>query len=278
MQTITSYNIGNSFCNLIANKIIETFNNINSEHNSRIKVSDHGKFIILNGFTSLESSINFSSIINTYVVSLGIDRTLNFIDLIEYKKQVENNKLFRRVYSYEYNPIISEIYGQIKEFDTFDIEIDTKRRILFCNENDIVNHLSKTLQSYSYFENNISLPHISDDFYGLSLNLEKIYQFYFKYIAHNLFEKQLCKNITFDITIDPNEEINHDTIKFEIYSSNKMTSISWLKSMILDLFDMNPEVIIEKFNLRREDLEYQIKNEDQKLWCVRDMTQEMILF
>ena len=99
---------------------------------------------------------------------------------------------------------LNEIYGQINEFDTFDIEIDTKNLILFCNENDIVNQLRKTLQSYSYFENNISLPHTSDDFYGLSLNLEKIYKFYFKYIAHNLFEKQLCKNITFDITIDPN--------------------------------------------------------------------------
>jgi len=278
MQTITSYNIGNSFCNLIANKIIETFNNINSDHNSKIKVSDHGKFIILNGYTSLESSINFSSIINSYILSLGIDRNLNFIDLIEYKKQLENNKLFRRVYSYEYNPIISKIYEQIKEFETFDIKIDTKRRILFCSENEVVDHLSEKLQSYSYFKNDISLPYVSDNFYGLSLNLEKIYEFYFKYIAHNLFEKQLCKDITFDITIDPNKDINHDTIKFEIYSNKKMTSISWLKSMILDLFDMNPEVIIEKFNLSKEDLEYQIKNEDQKLWSVRDMTQEMILF
>ena len=89
--------------------------------------------------------------------------------------------MFKRVYSYEYNPIILEIYGQIKEFDTFDIEIDTKEEYYFV-VNDIVNQLRKTLQSYSYFENNISLPHTSDDFYGLSLNLEKIYEFYFKYI------------------------------------------------------------------------------------------------
>ena len=57
-----------------------------------------------------------------------------------------------------------------------------------------------------------------------------------------------------------------------------MTSLPWMKSMILDLFKLSPDHIIEKFDFKNMDFSDTIKNPTSNGWALRDMTKEMILF
>lgn len=278
MYNISSYNKGKSFCNLIANKIIDTISSIDPSHKTKITVTDHGNFIILNGYTSIMSGTNFSTIITEYLEPFNINRTLNFIDLINYQTSTKENTLFRKISRLKYDTTIESIYSNLVETDGFDISVDTEKKLIYYYDDKAHNHMIDDFSNFTFIKSISKLPSMSDPFYGSNLDNEKIYDFYFKYIAYNIFEKQLCKDITLDISFDTNDIIDHENISFTIDSRTKMTSNPWLRSMILDLFHMNQEVIIEKFDLKNYDFENEIMLQDKKLWSVRDMTQEMILF
>ena len=74
------------------------------------------------------------------------------------------------------------------------------------------------------------------------------------------------------------DQIDHETVIFDIKSERKMTSLPWMKSMILDLFKLDSKSIIEKFNFYELDFEDELLNPLNSQWSVRDMTKEMVLF
>jgi len=274
MENFSSYNLGKSLCNLLANKIINLFDDFD-QNQSEITVTDHGNFIILNGRTSVTSDFNMIEYLNEFTNSLDLKRTLNFIDLIEYGIDGLSIESFEKVYSYKYSSKIDEIIKNVNNFDhNFSIDFDNN---LIFNMKDFPDGV--VLNNYKIIKSNITYPIVSDRFYGLSSNsIEKLFDFYVKYICHNIFEKQLCKDLTLHLSIPDVSDISHETIDLNIKSERRMTSLPWMKSMILDLFKLSPDHIIEKFDFKNIDFSKTIKNPTKNSWALRDMTKEMILF
>ena len=275
MKNFSSKNLGKTFCNLIANKIIQIFDN--TEKNlTEITVTDHGNFIVLNGWTTLKENLNISDLINPYIKSLNGKRTINIIDLITYNSSDKKQTKLKKVYSYVSDYSLENIYHDLKTIDSYDLTIDSKNKVVFSNDDLITFNY---LKSYKFIKYNKSLPVVSDRFYGLSsFNFEKLYDFYIKYICYNVFEKQLCKDLTIYFEMTDLDQIDHETVIFDIKSERKMTSLPWMKSMILDLFKLNNKSIIEKFNFYELDFEDELLNPLNSQWSVRDMTKEMVLF
>lgn len=274
MENLSSYNLGISFCNLLADKIIKIFDDFD-ENQSEITVTDHGNFIILNGKTSITSDFNMIESLNEFTNHLNLKRTLNFIDLIEYGSEDFKIESFEKIYSYKYSSKINEIVEKVNDFDhNFSIDFDNNLIFNMCSFPD-----SFVLKNYKVIESTVTYPIVSDRFYGLSSNsIEKLFDFYVKYICHNIFEKQLCKDLTLHLVIPDIKDISYETIELNIKSERRMTSLPWMKSMILDLFKLSPDHIIEKFDFKNMDFSDTIKNPTSNGWALRDMTKEMILF
>jgi len=275
MKNFSSKNLGKTFCNLIANRIIQIFDK--TEQNlTEITVTDHGNFIILNGWTTLKENVNISDLINPYIKTLNEKRTINIIDLIVYNSLDKKQTKLKKVYSYVSDYSLRNIYEDLKTLDSYNLTIDNKNKVIFTN-NDLSS--LESLKNYKFISKSQNLPIVSDRFYGLSsFNFEKLYDFYVKYICYNVFEKQLSKDLTIYFEMTDLEQINHETVIFDIKSERKMTSLPWMKSMILDLFKLDSKSIIEKFNFYELDFEDELLNPLNGQWSVRDMTKEMVLF
>jgi len=275
MKNFSSKNLGKTFCNLIANKIIQIFDN--TEKNlTEITVTDHGNFIVLNGWTTLKENLNISDLINPYIKSLNGKRTINIIDLITYNSSDKKQTKLKKIYSYVSDYSLENVYDDLKTKDSYNLAIDSKNKVVFSND-DLSGFNS--LKSYKFIKHSQSLPVVSDRFYGLSsFNFEKLYDFYIKYICYNVFEKQLCKDLTIYFEMTDLDQIDHETVIFDIKSERKMTSLPWMRSMILDLFKLDSKSILEKFNFYELDFEDELLNPSNSQWSVRDMTKEMVLF
>ena len=275
MKNFSSKNLGKTFCNLISNKIIQIFDN--TEQNlTEITVTDHGNFIIFNGWNTLKENVNISDLINPYIKSLNGERSINIIDLIVYNSSDKKQTKLKKVYSYVSDYSLINICEELKTIDSYDLTIDKKNNVVFTNHDlSSIN----SLKEYKFINNNQNFPIISDRFYGLSsFNYEKLYDFYIKYICYNVFEKQLSKDLTIYFEMTDLDKINYDTVIFNIKSERKMTSLTWMKSMILDLFKLDKKSIIEKFDFYELDFEDELLNPLSGQWSVRDMTKEMVLF
>ena len=278
MYNITTYNKGVSFCNLISNKLINEFNKVDFDHKSRITVTDHGNFVIINGRTSIPSFMNSSEILNQYIKDLKINRTLNIIDLIDYNHEFKKQSELRIISDLSTSLKISNLIESLEKNYVHDFNIDIKNDLIF-SDIDISEILNEAeFKSYKLVNRQKDFPYVSDDFYGMSLDLEKNYKFYLNYVTYNIFSKQLCKDLIIDLKINDTTNVNHDTVDLNLYSESKITSMMWLKSMILDLFKLQPEEITKKFDLKNHDFEKDIINLNSKSWQLRDKTKEMITF
>ena len=275
MKNFSSKNLGKTFCNLIANKIIQIFDN--TEQNlTEITVTDHGNFIVLNGWTTIKENVNISDMINPYIKTLNGERTINIIDLIVYNNSDKKQSKLKKVYSYVSDYSLEKIYEDLKSLESYDLTIDNRNKVVFSNT-DISS--IDSLKNYRFIKQNNNFPIISDRFFGLSsFNFEKLYDFYIKYICYNVFEKQLSKDLTIYFEMTDLNKIDHETVIFDIKSERKMTSLPWMKSMILDLFKLDSKSIIDKFNFYELNFEDELLNPLNGRWSVRDMTKEMVLF
>ena len=119
----------------------------------------------------------------------------------------------------------------------------------------------------------------SDPIFGKDIRSEKYLYVLSRYIAHNLFEKRLCK--TLDIHISTNSEfdkISWENINLTIDSESLITTKKWVESLVLDIFDFEPEKLISHLNLDNYDFanEILVVNENYP-WKNRDRVKEIVL-
>ncbi len=89
MDNVYSKLKGKNLCNLIANIIIEEFKTIEQNNKTKIFVTKHNNFFVVDGMTTLTVPINISEVVNKYMISKTNDenyKPLNFIDLISYNE------------------------------------------------------------------------------------------------------------------------------------------------------------------------------------------------
>lgn len=268
---------GNNLCNLLANKVITEFNNIDENHITDINVIDLENFIVIKGKTTINKSINYSKVFKNYFNSLcENDKVFNVIDLIEYGSNQINDliNINLSVLS-EDNILLNNLnYNSQGEYHI----INTNKTILYSNDK-LFEYLN-TLNEYTDFKGEKiqpNYPFVSDSIYGKNLNSSKLYEIYLKYISYNIFEKQICKEIKFNLHYNGNiRNLNWETMELDVSADKCIVSKEWLKSLILDLFDFNYKYIKKHLSLDLYDFENEVLSKD-KCWMVRDKTTEMML-
>ena len=226
--------------NHISNIIIEEFKKINKKNVTRILVTDHNKFFVVEGTTNIDTPINISEVVNKELIRLSqlvsdVDNVqpINIIDLIEYNK----------------------IESQFLQY-----------------KNSYHKHITKAVTSRT------KTPIISDDFYGLSDNTEKSYIMLSHYISHTLFESNMCKEVT--ISLSSQEELNKinvDNVDLLLSSSNMITNLEWAKSLVLDIFPFELESIIEDMDLYNYNYENILLNKGEKPFENRRKLKDIVL-
>lgn len=268
---------GKNLCNLLCNKIIQEFYSIDEYHSTEIKVVNLEQFIIIKGKTTITNPLNYSQLFKTYLSDLSkIDKTFNVIDLVEYGAKpkldfINLNLSFTNSSPLDIFNLSDELQGEYNIDLDKNLIITTNKRLF---EYIISNPEYKDLDG-KYID--LTYPYVSDSMFGKSLYSDKIYETYLKYISYNLFEKQLCKDITFNLFYSGEiSDINWETIIFDVSSDTNIPSTEWIKSLVLDLFDFNYKVIIKHLSLDTYDFSNEILSND-RCWMLRDKTSEMIL-
>lgn len=269
---------GKNICNLLCNLIIEEFNSILESHLTSIRVTFNGQFYVLNGETTILYPINYSKIFREYFEDKSINiYNFNVIDLINYNKKPIKNNLYLNLNHKKRNFIDLEI------IDDVDLQghylIDDNIKIIRTNNKKLYNRLieNKLYHDYGFLDYFAPFPFISDEFFGLSLTYEKVYETYLKYISYNVFEKQLCKEINYTISYNGDiGDLTWETMTFKVDCVDPFVSTKWIESMILDLFDFNYNNIIEHLSLDKYNFENEIIS-NNRCWMVRDKTKDMII-
>jgi hypothetical protein len=199
----------------------------------------------------------------------------NVIDLIEY-----NHNSIKNIINMEFSTSINELSKET-------MSLSNQGYYHIKNESNFILHSNQRL-----FEELIAIPefsnyeglkqkdnniYISDKIFGLDLSSEKIYHFYMKYISYSLFETNLCNDINLKLFYVGNlDDLNHETIDFEVSSKSLIVSNEWIKSLILDIFDFNYVSIKKHLSLDGYNFSNEILSKD-KCWKKRDKISEIIL-
>jgi hypothetical protein len=275
METIF---FGENLGNLFLNEIIKEYDNIDTSHKTNLELIDVTQFIILKGKTSISNPINYSKLFRNYMESkIGVENNYSIIDLIEYGSSINyKDVIVKSVFdsnSLYPNRLFLDSHQQ-GEYVIDDIQniIYTTSESLYSKillEGDYSQYINKRLKNNKSF--------ICDKFYGMSLSPLKIYETYLKYISHNLFEKQLCKDISYNLYYEGDiNKLNWETMSFVIDSNSLVVNKEWVKSLILDLFDFNINHVKKHLSLDKYDFENDITGVSP-CWKVRDRTSEMVL-
>lgn len=239
MENVYSKLKGKKLCNLIANIIVGEFKKIDSNNKTRIFVTKHKNFFVVDGMTSINIPLNISELVNKYMISKTNDEKympLNFIDLISYDE-----------YTMNHLNIMESFYN-----NSLDFKEDSSPK----NE-----------------------PIVSDEYFGLSLNTQKTYMVLTKYISYNLIERNLCNRITISMNGREHllESVEEENIQMEFIPSNLIVTKDWLESLVRDLFPFKLIDIINHLKLDEYDFEDEILVRDNYPWKKRDKVSEMVL-
>jgi S-adenosylmethionine synthetase len=239
MENVYSKLKGKNLCNLIANIIVEEFKKIDLNNKTRIFVTKHNNFFVVDGMTSINTPLNISELVNKYMISKTNDEKympLNFIDLISYDEYTQNHL-----------NIMESFYN-----NSLDFKDDTSPK---------------------------NQPIISDEYFGLSVNTIKTYMVLSKYISYNLIERNLCNRITISMNGREHllESIEEENIQMEFIPSNLIVTKDWLESLVRDLFPFKLIDIINHLKLNDYNFEDEILVRGNYPWKKRDKVSEMIL-
>jgi hypothetical protein len=239
MENVYSKLKGKNLCNLIANIIVEEFKKIDLNNKTRIFVTKHNNFFVVDGMTSINTPLNISELVNKYMISKTNDEKympLNFIDLISYDEYTQNHL-----------NIMESFYNN---------SLDFKEDSLPKNQ-----------------------PIVSDEYFGLSVNTIKTYMVLSKYISYNLIERNLCNRITISMNGREHllESIEEENIQMEFIPSNLIVTKDWLESLVRDLFPFKLIDIINHLKLNDYNFEDEILVRGNYPWKKRDKVSEMIL-
>ena len=239
MENVYSKLKGKNLCNLIANIIVEEFKKIDLNNKTRIFVTKHNNFFVVDGMTSINTPLNISELVNKYMISKTNDEKympLNFIDLISYDEYTQNHL-----------NIMESFYN-----NSLDFKEDSSPK---------------------------NQPIISDEYFGLSVNTIKTYMVLSKYISYNLIERNLCNRITISMNGREHllESIEEENIQMEFIPSNLIVTKDWLESLVRDLFPFKLIDIINHLKLNDYNFEDEILVRGNYPWKKRDKVSEMIL-
>jgi len=261
----TNRGIVNKLADHILNEIYKL-----GDYDSVVEISDCGKFIIINGFTSYEKPLDLSHIKESFlnqnkdVLEVLGYKDINLVDLIEYDVSPKKKEDFWFTFYNTSRPTYSEFIIQHAGLDnSLSITNDLIYEVNFSND-DI-----DKLPNFTYPPITITseFPH------GYSLNMGRIHYYYSEYIAHNIMTSISSKKLTFKIStrIDEDEDFMIDI------KSDSMYNDKVIKSMVLDVFNFDLESF--KHTLSTYNFTNDIDEPfGQKPWLFKDQINNCIIF
>jgi len=275
---------GKNLVNLLSNTLLREIEKQDKNHVSEIQVINNKNFIVVRGYTSYTNPINISKLFSKYYYELfGSEQVFNVVDLIDYGYKPKSNQIYLHK-KFNSNHLTSELRSQINN-DTdkgldYRFTADTELEVVLIKGDAPKKELKEYFKDYNFY--NFTEPtetFVSDLYFGKNLRSSKMFEFYLNYISYNIFEGGLCEDIEYSFYTDTKfENINWKNIKFEIKSNSLITSESWLKSLIMDLFSFEPEDIINRWDLQNYNFEEDILQRRKPIWEIKDKVGEMILF
>jgi hypothetical protein len=121
--------------------------------------------------------------------------------------------------------------------------------------------------------------YVSDRYYGLSNDTEKLYHILLRYITYNVFSLGISKELNMKLYSKYRPcEIDNLNSEFEILNDNHTVRTNWLRSLILDVFPFNHKDLSNSFDISNYDSSVEVLSpSDRLLWEKLDMVSEMVL-
>lgn len=269
---------GDNLCNLLSNKIIEEFNGINTNHITEVIVVDLQNFLVIKGMTTINNPINYSKVFSKYISDLSdVTKNFNVIDLIEYNVK-PNHNIVNLTMNLNSKDDVYRIYDLSENIQGF-YDVNYENKTISSNNNKILDLLlsNPRLSDFTTFKQKTNGVFMSQPIYGKNLMSEKIFETFLRYVSFNLFERQIVKDITYNLFYNGDiNNISWENINLTIDSRSSIVSIERLHSLILDVFDFNPNSIKKHLSLDNYNFENEIISND-KCWKLNDKVKELIL-
>lgn len=278
---------GKNLCNIFANLIVEKINETFPDAETEITVVNVRNFFVVKGKTTSDKIIKCAEILSEFlkIYDEKKSESVRVIDVIEYSTKPNQNNNFICEYSSDkknFNELKLTINDYAKKNIYLNLKIDEVNKNVFYDSNVTDKEVSQILIKY-FSEFNLlrkdfnNETYVSDKFYGLSNNNEKLYHFLLRYITFCVFSLGISKKIELQLysTIEINKTDNLN-ITFNIKNDGHIVKTKWLESLILDVFPFEYESLIKEFDMKKynpikEIIDETYVNPWQKLDRISDM-------
>lgn len=242
---------------------------------SRIKITDHENFVVINGETNSKKVLNLNELRNTFLKEKSPDGEIehlkfNIIDIVKYDVIVYDSYIYHFTYYNSKRPIYHPKIVEFVEKPTSNSHLFTK---VSFNQKLIFEMSSKDFlrsDDYNYFDyltKNTNFPH------GVKCPNRTAF-YYGEYICNHLFDYLNVDEIHMKMNLrdDDNEDFDIQLFCDSIYDREKV------QSLVLDVFDFNL-LKFESDYLSSYDFDLDTTDPiGEKPWLVKDKIKDILIF
>lgn len=293
MNTTEYYNFldGKNLCNIFASLIVKKINESVPNAKTEISVINVRNFFIVKGKTSSDKPLMVADIFQEFTskYSEDLSKTIRVIDIINYTTDPEYDSMdidYQLKKDYNDFNIQKFVNSFVDKNIYFNLKLDDVNLSIYYDclsekNDDVVHILKSKFSDYKLFKSDFSQEtYISEKFYGLSNNNEKLYHMALKHIFHNISMVGITKELNVKLTSE-NEisSIDNENINLFIYNDNHIVKTPWLTSLILDVFPFTVSELTELYLTSEIDyIEDIINDDDNAPWKKLNMVGDLILF
>jgi hypothetical protein len=295
MGTIEVYNFldGKNLCNIFASLIVNEINKTFPNANTEITVVNIRNFFIVRGRTTSDVVLNLTNILIEFLKNYDDEDLLNIIrviDVINYNTSFDNRNMdigyhSDKLYEKEKLDIQEFVNSHVKDKLYFNIKLEKTNNYLYfdcfdSNVEKVKEIISNKFPNHKIIKTDLSQEtYVSDRYYGLSNDTEKLYHILLRYITYNVFSLGISKELNMKLYSKYRPcEIDNLNSEFEILNNNHTVRTNWLRSLILDVFPFNHKDLSNSFDISNYDSSVEVLSpSDRLLWEKLDMVSEMVL-
>jgi hypothetical protein len=294
MGTIEVYNFldGKNLCNIFASLIVNEINKTFPNANTEITVVNIRNFFIVRGRTTSDVVLNLSDILINFLKFYDdtLVNVVKVIDVINYNVEFDNRNMDIDYHSdklYEKEKLDLQVFvnSHTKNKLYFNIKLEKLNNYVYfdclnSNIDEVKQILTDKFPNHHIIKTDLSQEvYISDRYYGLSNDNEKMYHILLRYISYNVFSLGISKELNMKLYSKYRPcEIDNLNSEFEILNDNHTVRTTWLRSLILDVFPFTYKNLLSSFDVSNYDSTIEIISPNDKLlWEKLDVVSEMVL-
>jgi len=293
MNTTEYYNFldGKNLCNIFASLIVKKINESVPNAKTEISVINVRNFFIVKGKTSSDKPLMVADIFQEFTskYSEDLSKTIRVIDIINYTTDPEYDSIdidYQLKKDYNDFNIQKFVNSFVDKNIYFNLKLDKSNLSIYYDclsekNDDVVHILKSKFSDYKLFKSDFSQEtYISEKFYGLSNNNEKLYHMALKHIFHNISMVGITKELNVKLTSENKiSSIDNENINLFIYNDNHIVKTPWLTSLILDVFPFTVSELTELYlSSEINHVDDVINDDDNAPWKKLNMVGDLILF